>query len=106
MEGTGCILADEMGLGKTLQTITLIYTLLRESSIEIRLHETIAQIVPRRAKPIWRPSGWRCVRLIVSLRMLHTRVGPDSCVIGSVGKVLVVSPVSLVQNWKKEFHKW
>ena len=30
MEGTGCILADEMGLGKTLQTITLIYTLLRE----------------------------------------------------------------------------
>jgi hypothetical protein len=30
MEGTGCILADEMGLGKTLQTISLIYTLLRE----------------------------------------------------------------------------
>ena len=31
MEGTGCILADEMGLGKTLQTISLIYTLLRGS---------------------------------------------------------------------------
>ncbi|KAJ3788608.1 P-loop containing nucleoside triphosphate hydrolase protein [Lentinula aff. detonsa] len=30
-EGQGCILADEMGLGKTLQTITLIWTLLRQN---------------------------------------------------------------------------
>ncbi|KAJ3760057.1 P-loop containing nucleoside triphosphate hydrolase protein [Lentinula raphanica] len=30
-EGQGCILADEMGLGKTLQTITLIWTLLRQT---------------------------------------------------------------------------
>lgn len=27
----GCIMADEMGLGKTLQTITLMWTLLRQS---------------------------------------------------------------------------
>ena len=27
----GCILADEMGLGKTLQTITLVWTLLKQS---------------------------------------------------------------------------
>lgn len=39
MEGTGCILADEMGLGKTLQTISLIYTLLRE-----RYHLNLSQI--------------------------------------------------------------
>ena len=30
-EGSGCILADDMGLGKTLQSVTLIYTLLKTS---------------------------------------------------------------------------
>ena len=30
-DGRGCILADDMGLGKTLQSVTLIYTLLRTS---------------------------------------------------------------------------
>ncbi|KAF6760030.1 RAD54B protein [Ephemerocybe angulata] len=30
-EGNGCILADEMGLGKTLQTIALIWTLLKQN---------------------------------------------------------------------------
>jgi DNA repair and recombination RAD54-like protein len=29
-EGTGCILADDMGLGKTLQSIALLYTLLKQ----------------------------------------------------------------------------
>ena len=33
MEGQGAVLADEMGLGKTLQTITLIWTLLKQSPI-------------------------------------------------------------------------
>lgn len=31
-EINGCILADLMGLGKTLQTISLLYTLLRKSN--------------------------------------------------------------------------
>ncbi|KAG6378110.1 P-loop containing nucleoside triphosphate hydrolase protein [Boletus reticuloceps] len=30
-EGQGCILADEMGLGKTLQTIALVWTLLKQN---------------------------------------------------------------------------
>lgn len=30
-EGNGCILADDMGLGKTLQSVSLIYTLLKTS---------------------------------------------------------------------------
>ena len=29
-EGSGCILADDMGLGKTLQSITILWTLLRQ----------------------------------------------------------------------------
>lgn len=32
-DGEGCILADEMGLGKTLQTIALLWTLLKQNSI-------------------------------------------------------------------------
>ncbi|VDC03609.1 unnamed protein product [Peniophora sp. CBMAI 1063] len=61
-EGQGCILADEMGMGKTLQTITLIWTLLKQNP--------------------------------------YAGGGP------SVGKVLIVCPVSLVNNWKSEFNKW
>ncbi|KAF7362053.1 hypothetical protein MVEN_00550700 [Mycena venus] len=61
-EGQGCILADEMGLGKTLQTVTLIWTLLKQNP--------------------------------------YAGAGPI------VGKVLIVCPVSLVNNWKVEFHKW
>ncbi|KAH7108135.1 P-loop containing nucleoside triphosphate hydrolase protein [Auriculariales sp. MPI-PUGE-AT-0066] len=61
-EGFGCILADEMGMGKSLQTITLIWTLLKQN--------------------------------------------PYSSRTGSVGKVLVVCPVTLLNNWKKEFNKW
>lgn len=30
-EGNGCILADDMGLGKTLQSITVLWTLLKQS---------------------------------------------------------------------------
>ncbi|EIW82890.1 hypothetical protein CONPUDRAFT_101343 [Coniophora puteana RWD-64-598 SS2] len=65
-EGQGCILADEMqvfglGLGKTLQTIALVWTLLKQN-----------------------PYGG----------------GP------TLSKVLIVCPVSLVNNWRAEFHKW
>ncbi|OCH90260.1 hypothetical protein OBBRIDRAFT_731106 [Obba rivulosa] len=61
-DGRGCILADEMGMGKTLQTITLIWTLLKQNPC----------------------SG----------------VGP------AISKALIVCPVTLINNWKNEFHKW
>jgi DNA repair and recombination protein RAD54B len=61
-EGQGSVLADEMGLGKTLQTITLIWTLLKQNPI----YETL---------PV-------------------------------VKKVLIVCPVTLISNWRKEFRKW
>ncbi|KZT43673.1 hypothetical protein SISSUDRAFT_1068881 [Sistotremastrum suecicum HHB10207 ss-3] len=60
--GQGCILADEMGMGKTLQTITLIWTLLKQN-------------------PYAKPDI-------------------------AVGKVLIVCPVTLINNWRNEFHKW
>ena len=60
--GEGAILADEMGLGKTLQTIALLWTLLKQN-------------------PIF----------------------GDSPVIK---KALIVCPVTLINNWRKEFRKW
>lgn len=60
--GAGAILADEMGLGKTLQTIALIWTLLKQHFIPGQ--GTLAK------------------------------------------KVLIVCPVTLTNNWKKEFRKW
>lgn len=60
--GEGAILADDMGLGKTLQTITLLWTLLKQN-------------------PIY----------------------GDPPVIK---KALIVCPVTLINNWRKEFRKW
>jgi DNA repair and recombination protein RAD54B len=60
--GEGAILADEMGLGKTLQTITLLWTLLKQN-------------------PIYESSP-------------------------VIKKALIVCPVTLINNWRKEFRKW
>ena len=60
--GQGCILADDMGLGKTLQTIALIWTLIKQNPVY-------------KVEPV-------------------------------IKKVLIVCPVTLVQNWKREFRKW
>ncbi|KAL2818337.1 SNF2 family N-terminal domain-containing protein [Aspergillus granulosus] len=60
--GEGAILADDMGLGKTLQTITLLWTLLKQN-------------------PIYEDSS-------------------------VVKKALIVCPVTLINNWRKEFRKW
>lgn len=60
--GEGAILADDMGLGKTLQTITLLWTLLKQNPF----YES-----PPVAK-----------------------------------KALIVCPVTLINNWRKEFRKW
>ncbi|QDS77723.1 hypothetical protein FKW77_004290 [Venturia effusa] len=60
--GEGAILADEMGLGKTLQTIALLWTLLKQGPIDGNA-------------PV-------------------------------VKKALIVCPVTLIQNWRKEFRKW
>ncbi|KUL90180.1 hypothetical protein ZTR_02173 [Talaromyces verruculosus] len=60
--GEGAILADEMGLGKTLQTITLLWTLLKQNPVY-------------EASPV-------------------------------IKKALIVCPVTLINNWRKEFRKW
>lgn len=61
-EGEGAILADEMGLGKTLQTIALLWTLLKQNPVY-------------EEQPV-------------------------------IKKALIVCPVTLINNWKKEFRKW
>lgn len=60
--GEGAILADEMGLGKTLQTIALLWTLMKQNPID--------------------------------------GDGPV------VKKALIVCPVTLINNWRKEIRKW
>lgn len=60
--GEGAILADEMGLGKTLQTIALLWTLMKQNPIEGE-------------PPV-------------------------------VKKALIVCPVTLINNWRKEIRKW
>ncbi|KAH8153453.1 uncharacterized protein LAJ45_02266 [Morchella importuna] len=66
-DGQGAILADEMGLGKTLQTIALLWTLMKQS-------------------PFWASGG-----------------GGGAPV---VRKALIVCPVTLINNWRKEFTTW
>ncbi|KAK4694474.1 DNA repair and recombination protein RAD54B, partial [Lecanoromycetidae sp. Uapishka_2] len=65
-DGQGAILADEMGLGKTLQTIALIWTLLKQNPIYEGPHDP---------PPV-------------------------------IKKALIVCPVTLINNWRKEFRKW
>lgn len=60
--GEGAILADDMGLGKTLQTIALLWTLLKQNPVYGN-------------PPV-------------------------------VKKALIVCPVTLINNWRKEFRKW
>ncbi|GAB1212261.1 hypothetical protein ATERTT37_001393 [Aspergillus terreus] len=60
--GEGAILADDMGLGKTLQTITLLWTLLKQNPVY-------------ESPPV-------------------------------VKKALIVCPVTLINNWRREFRKW
>ncbi|KAK5580828.1 hypothetical protein RB653_000852 [Dictyostelium firmibasis] len=57
---TGAILADQMGLGKTLQTLALLWTLLKQS-------------------PYGKPT---------------------------IKKAIIVTPSTLVNNWKNEIQKW
>ena len=65
-DGQGAILADEMGLGKTLQTIALLWTLLKQNPICGG---------PYDPPPV-------------------------------IKKALIVCPVTLINNWRKEFLKW
>ena len=60
--GEGAILADEMGLGKTLQTIALLWTLLKQN-------------------PTYEEAP-------------------------VIKKALVVCPVTLIHNWRREFNRW
>ena len=61
-DGQGAILADEMGLGKTLQTIALLWTLLKQN-------------------PVYEDPP-------------------------VIKKALIVCPVTLINNWRKELRKW
>lgn len=65
--GQGALLADDMGLGKTLQTITLLWTLLKQNNIHKAGETNSASVIQ---------------------------------------KALVVCPVTLIDNWQREFRAW
>jgi DNA repair and recombination protein RAD54B len=62
MGGQGALLADDMGLGKTLMTISLLWTLFKQSPYQGKNHV--------------------------------------------IKKAVVVCPVTLIDNWKREFTRW
>lgn len=68
---SGCLLADEMGLGKTLMTITVIWTLLKQTPLPKQISQK-------------------------NMKSLN----------GEISKILIICPVTLISNWKKEFKKW
>ncbi|KAJ3227576.1 helicase [Clydaea vesicula] len=76
--GQGAILADEMGLGKTLQSITLIWTLLKQSPF-VNQNSVIKRGT----------SNYSLQQFL----LLCT-------------SALILCPATLVKNWEKEFNKW
>ncbi len=76
---------DDMGLGKTLQTVALIWTLMKQVRLKFFLF-------------LWP---------IFTSTILYMET-VQSPVAGSVvtKKILVVAPSSLLNNWASEFRKW
>lgn len=90
LNSRGALLADDMGLGKTLTSIALIWTLLKQSPFR----ETISgwkQDENKGRNPTYLKSG-------LSHKSL-TRCGV-------LRKVLIVVPLTLINNWQEEFKKW
>ncbi|EMD37765.1 hypothetical protein CERSUDRAFT_94757 [Gelatoporia subvermispora B] len=82
-DGQGCILADEMGMGKTLQVKP-------------------SMLLPPYVNQTSRNQPPKTITLIWTL----LKQNPCSGAGPTVSKVLIVCPVTLITNWKNEFHKW
>ena len=86
---TGCCLSDDMGLGKTIQTIALL----------LKYKETCPKLKST-------PKSDASLNLFSDNEMIgETALAVDSVEI-PYETVLVVSPASLVYNWRNELHRF
>jgi hypothetical protein len=59
--------------------------------------EAVPKLIITEQSPFKKDTGWYVVPFFTPLDLMLT------C---SVNKILIVCPVTLVDNWKKEFKKW
>lgn len=88
---SGCILAHAMGLGKTLQTIALVHALM----------------IASKDSPSLLPLNMRVGECAVSALHFPTINVYSLPVLQSQHlRVLIMCPVTVIDNWMQEFHQW
>jgi DNA repair and recombination RAD54-like protein len=91
----GCILADDMGLGKTLQSIAVLWTLLRSPvPAELRRLEKEDEDEEEEEQ-----EGKEAPKEVPA-------APPPASAAPFCRRVVIVCPVSLVGNWQSELVKW